>query len=852
MVWTIIIIKNKKSNWYTNYINEKLGHQINAFNLANDVNIVLLDNINYLKDYLPTINSQYVSVINEPIEIADNYISKIYYQIKYNPVDGIGMRGMVFVGKNKRIFNQISEKYDAIESYVPITKWNPIKKSIIQNNIHTYINRDDLSDMLFARNTLQDILVTLEKPAVFASPLGNQAISFCVPAYHMEEYIEECLDSISKQNCYHEILVGVDACESTLTAVKKIKRKYPTLRIFWFPENMGTYVVKNTLATYAQNDVLCFFDADDIMYKDYANIALKELTDESVFRVNYRDFTATEIKEVNYFSYGNFTIYKKDFFALNGYWSERIASDLDFIKRSANAGYTHILNENYLMNRRLHSHNISFDKNIGMNTPVRQKLHKEIDTRQANNVTANDRLITAPCVEIKSISISFCISAYKSAAYIEECLNSVQAQPCEKEILVGVDACDITLRKLTDIRHKYKNLRIFWFSKNVGTSVVKNTLATFATCDILSFFDSDDIMSPEYSTHVLNNINGKNIVRFRYHSFGSLYDDKKMSTEAANGIMSIWRDNFFKLNGFWEHRITEDLDFIQRWSHLGEDVDLPVIGFERRVHANNISMDANKGCFTDYGIQLTKLANQRIADRQYINKTLITANCQEIHMPLIDINKYFDKIYCINLDRRQDKWNIVSKKFDKLEIQVERFSGIDGNTIPTTELAKYNTINKYEVGCMLSHYRIIQDAKVHGYKRILILEDDILFIENFNQVFSDKIGNFPEWRMLYLGATQYQWNDLEFGDGFYYSKHNDGTFAYAVDQSIYDDILGGGNVNNKPIDYKLWDIQAKHYKKCYTLFPSLIISDVSTSDIRSGRNNVDHQQRVKGNLAKYE
>ena len=49
-------------------------------------------------------------------------------------------------------------------------------------------------------------------------------------------------------------------------------------------------------------------------------------------------------------------------------------------------------------------------------------------------------------------------------------------------------------------------------------------------------------------------------------------------------------------------------------------------------------------------------------------------NCQ--------LSKYFDKKFCINLDRRPDRWDIVSDEFNKWGIKdVERVSAVDGKTV---------------------------------------------------------------------------------------------------------------------------------------------------------------------------
>jgi len=216
------------------------------------------------------------------------------------------------------------------------------------------------------------------------------------------------------------------------------------------------------------------------------------------------------------------------------------------------------------------------------------------------------------------------------------------------------------------------------------------------------------------------------------------------------------------------------------------------------------------------------------------------------------LNDYFDHVYCLNLDRRSDKWETVNQRFLELKINVERFSAVDGNLIPDYVLQQYEKINKYAVGCILSHYKIIEDAKNNKYNRILILEDDVLFIENFNDNFTKFISQIKsDWKLLYLGASQHEWNGINVSRGYYLSKNCDGTFAYAVDHSIYDQILNTNDFKNRPIDNMLHDIQEKNFNKCFTSFPNLIISDVGDSDIRKSRDNETHRVKMRWNLAKY-
>ena len=115
------------------------------------------------------------------------------------------------------------------------------------------------------------------------------------------------------------------------------------------------------------------------------------------------------------------------------------------------------------------------------------------------------------------------------------------------------------------------------------------------------------------------------------------------------------------------------------------------------------------------------------------------------------INTFFDKIYCLNLDRRQDRWAESEIEFKKHGLQVERFAAIDGNdiTLPSGSLIKTG-----DMGCLLSHIAIFKLMVEKGMQKILILEDDVEFAENFNELFNSLISQVPEfWDMIYFGGN---------------------------------------------------------------------------------------------------
>ena len=106
-----------------------------------------------------------------------------------------------------------------------------------------------------------------------------------------------------------------------------------------------------------------------------------------------------------------------------------------------------------------------------------------------------------------------------------------------------------------------------------------------------------------------------------------------------------------------------------------------------------------------------------------------------------------DKIYCINLDSRPDRWDECQVEFTKIGIQdkVER--------LPAYEMSPGIA------GCSKSHLECIKLAKSNNHKNVLILEDDIKFTDNFSEIYNKALAqlrrNYDKCDILYFSANLY-------------------------------------------------------------------------------------------------
>ena len=106
----------------------------------------------------------------------------------------------------------------------------------------------------------------------------------------------------------------------------------------------------------------------------------------------------------------------------------------------------------------------------------------------------------------------------------------------------------------------------------------------------------------------------------------------------------------------------------------------------------------------------------------------------------MNVNDFFDRVVVINLDRRTDRMDKLDPQLKELGIEYERFSAVDGKELGIDPI----------VAGTMSHVAVM---KKYEEEKVLILEDDALFCENFNEKFAGVIETVPaDWDVMYLGA----------------------------------------------------------------------------------------------------
>ena len=196
----------------------------------------------------------------------------------------------------------------------------------------------------------------------------------------------------------------------------------------------------------------------------------------------------------------------------------------------------------------------------------------------------------------------------------------------------------------------------------------------------------------------------------------------------------------------------------------------------------------------------------------------------------MNLQKYFNKIYCINLEFRKDRWAECVLEFEKWEIseQVIKFPAINGSYIQNNY-----PVSNGELGLILTHEQILQDAIDKNYESILVIEDDVEFINKFSNL-KEYIEALPlDWEILWLGANHniHCGNQLKLiNDKIIKCRKAFATHCIAFNNRIYPTALKLIKNKEKPVDVYYSELQQTH--NCYAFHPSLAIQRPSYSDIQ--------------------
>ena len=119
-------------------------------------------------------------------------------------------------------------------------------------------------------------------------------------------------------------------------------------------------------------------------------------------------------------------------------------------------------------------------------------------------------------------------------------------------------------------------------------------------------------------------------------------------------------------------------------------------------------------------------------------------------------NTVVDKVYVINLDRDKDRLERIHAQLSRHGINYERFPAILGSTVgshPAFSSFCNSFCTDSMKGCALSHTRIWKEMIEKNYSAVLILEDDAILADDFDERLKAAWPQVPQDAdVLFLGC----------------------------------------------------------------------------------------------------
>lgn len=521
----------------------------------------------------------------KPLKLNDDEILKKYPKV-YSLYDVMGMYPNLSINEIQlRIFANCSKyissnggqlilsAYFGGENIVFSKKCRELDPKV--NSFYKWYHK--LGDGIFQHvDTYEDLIKLVKEKWVLKKPL----INILIRTSGRPNYFNKCMESIYNQKYKNwNVIVGVDDLKSLKYTqphkCMEVRYDYSNFLIpdppnsieYGTPFKYNLYL--NDLQSKVNDGYVLYLDDDDSLYDSDSLLKL-----------------ANSIK-----SDDDFIIWRVKF------PNRLVPSDDNFgkppvVKDISGIGYSfHIKNKelwepykrgDYRIAKKLYKKHI---KTIFLNEII-TKLQREVE----DGFGKKDDI---PSVPNKSLSII--IPTYNTPKLLLECLDSVlkSIENLNIEILVGIDGCEKTLN---DIQDKQFDSRInfYFFDRNLGPYIIKNTLSSIAKSDNLLFFDSDDIMLDNLINESIEVLKIHKMYKPKYFDSTNVNEIKNPenlnSNKFGEGVFAIDKKTFLSLNGFEGWRCAADSDFMSRFYKRNISFTHgQKVSFLRRIHPNSLT-----------------------------------------------------------------------------------------------------------------------------------------------------------------------------------------------------------------------------------------------------------------------
>ena len=424
---------------------------------------------------------------------------------------------------------------------------------------------------------------------------------------------------------------------------------------------------------------------------------------------------------------------------------------------------------------------------------AKQRYDEVKEDRNRIYVSRNLHLINN---EQNKKSISIILTAYKTQNYIEETLDSIENQTYFKnndnyEILLGIDGCKDTLEKVKSIRSKYRNLRVFMMSKNVGTYITTNTMLSLCKGENIIRFDTDDVMKDNMVERVIHHLKNHEYIRFGFCDFYKTIKHTTPRGMKAFGVCAYRKSLIDKLGGYKAWSCSADADLYFRSKSVISCKLINEILFFRRRHDDSLTLN-KKTC--NGSVEREKYDVILNDKNNYVKSKCkivpVISNCEELIDNKFNIIKNRPNIiYNIASFNREDSLGIVINDIlpqcDFIRVYLNDYKEIP-KFLDDSKIVVYTSQEYGECGDIGKFH----DCNEYRDCYYFTIDDDIFYPNNYSNKMIDVIEKYGRDQVVGVHGVNIKRTPII----DYYKNREVYHFKKELKNDKVVDILGTGTV----------------------------------------------------------
>jgi len=170
-------------------------------------------------------------------------------------------------------------------------------------------------------------------------------------------------------------------------------------------------------------------------------------------------------------------------------------------------------------------------------------------------------------------------------------------------------------------------------------------------------------------------------------------------------------------------------------------------------------------------------------------------------------NVFFEKVYVITCDSFNERHEYINNHFYKNNVKFDFFVSVD------PKLLSADVISSTEKSLSMSHLNCVINAKLNGYKSIMICEDDINFVNDIEENFNNFIKNIPlDWNFLQIGNQIWaeKWLRRKYiAENLYKFEWGTGSHCIGINSNSYDVLINNFKKLDAPVDFMYYKLYSE-------------------------------------------